>query len=125
MARPRLRRGGKTALQAASSNGHAAIKKLLEELPLERLALTDEATESEARAEDESAGGPSGRGGDGEEDPRLLLQFTRTGVAGASGAASPGARGSASDDEPLEGVAPEDDDPEDDVEGELPELSIH
>jgi hypothetical protein len=108
-ARAGVQSGGKTALQAASSNGHAAIKKLLEELPLERLALTDEATESEAHAEDESG----------------LLQFTHTGVAGASGAAPPGARGSASDDEPLEGVAPEDDNPEDDhAEGGGAQLSI-
>ena len=56
-------------LQAASSNEHAAIKKLLEELPLEQ-RLRTRRPKAGARG-GRSAGGPSG-----------LLQFTRTGVAG-------------------------------------------
>ena len=119
--------GGKTALQAASGNGHAPIKELLEALPLERLTLTGDgdASESDAHAENGSAGAPSAGCGGCEDDPGLM-QFTRTGVAGSSGSGlAPRGRADASDDEPLEGVAPEDQGGDSDGEMERPQLSIN
>ena len=124
--------GGKTALQAATTNGHAAIKSLLEALPMERLMLTsaddDDAADDEAgsvapQGEEEGAvaGVPSDGAGDDDGDPRLM-SFTHTGAAGSS-AAPPRVRSTAVD-EPLEGVALEEQGSDSEDE-ERPQLTIN
>ena len=94
---------GKSALEAARKNGHTAVVALLEALPQERLVAR--AAPAAAAQTNDAASDADDAVKDDADDAMTFLSLS--GSVAEAGLAPPGG-GADSDEELLEGVAPED-----------------